>query len=300
MGGKKPVLQKVESTSHEFSISTNKKHTYTTLRHYREDDFEFFYKTTKFNNSDEAKFYRNDYGQFCHSSKGPTVYFIGDSYTFGQGVVDSNLITSRLCREQNDFKVINLGYPGIGIEEEIELYNNISDINSHHIVVLQMANNDLFDLSLPPNSQKNIDSSRFDKINLKHKIQKMLISKRIKYYFPDSRLINFYEKILKIIIRLTALNLQDFNLKAEMYVSKLTDFISQVKKKNGILVFYNVDKFENEGLKIQRQALELFKQNKLIFINPYLILDNYQLDDYRSPEGHCSVHKITSAFQTQS
>ena len=37
--------------------------------------------------------FRNDFTQECHSSDGPIIYFIGDSYTFGSGVSDKNLIT---------------------------------------------------------------------------------------------------------------------------------------------------------------------------------------------------------------
>jgi len=73
----------------------------------------------------------------------PNIVLLGDSYTFGEGVADSETYGAVMGQQlHGSFNVVNLGVPGWGLTQEIRRYYEFGRLYDPSAVILQFCRND--------------------------------------------------------------------------------------------------------------------------------------------------------------
>ena len=89
------------------------------------NEFEVTYKTN------ELGFRGDDFVE-----KDKNIVFLGDSFTFGEGVEEDKIISTLIQGKLPDYEIINLGIPGYGTDQEFLLLQSFSIDHKPNIVIL--------------------------------------------------------------------------------------------------------------------------------------------------------------------
>jgi len=74
----------------------------------------------------------------------PQILIVGDSFTFGTNVSNDEAYPNVMNRNLKSVQIINAGFPGAGIEKEIEIIANTFSTIRPSLVILQVLDNDVY------------------------------------------------------------------------------------------------------------------------------------------------------------
>tara|TARA_B110000858_G_scaffold107267_1_gene122680 strand:- start:4773 stop:6167 length:1395 start_codon:yes stop_codon:yes gene_type:complete len=233
----------------------------------------------------------------------PEVIFIGDSFTMGWGVNQSEIFTS-IVRKKLNIKTLNAGISSYGTARELEILKRVDTSNATHLIIQYCLNDLSENQSYIDNNKKIITKSKKDYEN---NVNKHL--DRLKYY----PFLYSYEHFKELY---PAFNYLD-NWRNERYVNRKKEHYTEAKyfldtlnafsisKKTKIILFENEFRIKNDWFLIEVNKLlskEEYNELDIIFISTKDLIDEdyYQLDTHLNLSGHKKLaNKIVNAIVTE-
>jgi len=129
---------------------------------------------------------------FKYSNDKPSIFFIGDSTTFGNGVKEKNTFVGKLRIKKNNFNFYNsavIGYQIFHHEKNIDMINNFSNINKIFYV---FTLNDIFEVEQIESTDNQL--TQIPKDNFFNKLKNMKLFSIINVYLRNKSYLYMFIK----------------------------------------------------------------------------------------------------------